>query len=74
MDTEIQLETVCSAAAQPKVESRLLALPGVESVSFVEGRVAIRYFPENVTRARLCEAVTQEGFRIADSKTAPTDH
>lgn len=70
MDMEIQLQEPVSYADQQKLESQLLAVPGVESLNFLENGLAIRYDPETVTRASLCGSITQAGFRVSDVESA----
>jgi len=71
MDTEIQIEGLAAPGDQPKLEQQLLALPGVDSVSIARNKVAIRYNPEKITKARLGESIMQAGFRVADAASAP---
>ena len=70
MDVEIHLQNRGLAADQPKLQSQLLALSGVESVNFTEQSVSIRYDPEEVTRSQLCAAITNAGFQVAASEGA----
>jgi hypothetical protein len=71
MDAEIQLKGLISNAEQPKLEKQLLALPGVESLNFTESGVSIRYDPEKLTRAKLCDLIAQAGFPISEVGSAP---
>ena len=70
VDTEILVEGLKSPADQQRVQSALAALPGVESLTMVEKRFAIRYDPERVTKTRLCELITQAGFQVSEVKSA----
>ena len=46
-------------------------VPGVESVSVLENKIAIQYDPEKVTKARLTELIAAAGFSISGSESAP---
>jgi hypothetical protein len=70
MDAQIQVKDLRSAADQPKLQTALIAVPGVESISFDGNKVSIRYDPEKVTKAGLCAAVARTGFQVAESAGA----
>lgn len=73
VDTEMSLEGSGSPAEHQKIQSLLGCLPGVGSLSFVGDRVAIRYDPEKVTGARLCELMSQAGFKVSEMHSASSD-
>ena len=72
MDADIQFAQPVATAGQPKLESHLLALPGVESVNFAENRLGIRYDAEKINRAKLCDEIVRAGFKVAEAGSAPT--
>ena len=72
MDVEMSAAGLESPADQQRLRSLLEHLPGVESVSFRECRMAIRYDAERTANARICEVVTQAGFKFFGVETAPT--
>jgi len=71
MDTVIQLKNLRTDADQPKLQTALAALAGVESVDFAEHSVSVRYDPEKVSKAKLCEAIARAGFHVAEAESAP---
>jgi hypothetical protein len=71
VDTEILITGLDSPLEHQKLEAALVDLPGIESLSFLEGKVAIRYDPEEVTLAHLRESITQAGFQITDVECGP---
>ena len=71
MDVEISAAGLGSLADQERLRPLLENLPGVKSVSFLEGRIAVRYDAERTANVRLCEVMMQAGFTSTDVKTAP---
>lgn len=71
MDTVIELKDLRADADQPKLQTALASLAGVESVDFGEHSVTVRYDPEKVNKAKLCEAITRAGFHVAAAESAP---
>ena len=71
MDVEISAHGLESPADQQRLRSLLEHLPGVESVNFRACTIAIRYDAERMANARICEVVTQAGFKFSDVATAP---
>lgn len=72
MDVEISIDGLESPAEQQRLRSLLENLPGIESVSFLERKIAIRYDAELTISARLCEVMVQAGFKLSDVETAST--
>ena len=70
VDIEILVEGLKSPVDQQKIECALAALPGLESLTFLESRIAIRYDPETVTKAKLCELIAEAGFQFSDVQSA----
>lgn len=70
LDLELTLEGANTAADHQKLQDTLSGVPGVDSVSFSEGKVAIQYEPEEVTKARLSELLAGAGFRISGADCA----
>ena len=70
VDTEILLEGVKSPVDHQKLETALAAAQGIESVSFLENKLAIRYDPERVTKARMEELIREAGFQISNVESA----
>lgn len=70
MDTEIHLREMKTYAEQQSLEIALKDIPGVESLSILEGGLAIRYDPERVTRAQFCEVISRAGFQISEAESA----
>ena len=73
VDTEISLEGRSSPQDHQKIQSALENVPGVESLSFVLDRVALRYDPERVTGSQLRDLIEKAGFRVSEVETAPSD-
>jgi hypothetical protein len=72
MDMEFDLVGPISSADQPRLQTALTDLQGVETVAFREGAgIAIRYDPEKVTRAELLTVVGQNGFQVSGTESAP---
>jgi len=71
LDLEMAVEGLESAVNHQKVQDVLADVPGVESVSILEGKIAIQYDPEKVTKARLTELISSAGFSISGSASAP---
>jgi hypothetical protein len=71
LDAEFVVDGLRSDADQPKLESALSGVPGIEALSFLEGKLAIRYDAERVTEAQLREKIRQAGFQITGSEAAP---
>lgn len=71
VDTEISVAGLDAPPVQQRVQSLLAALPGIESVSFIAGKLAIHYDPELTTTAEFCEAIAQAGFDVSEVETAP---
>jgi hypothetical protein len=70
MDLEITIKGMAAATDHQKLQSVLVDVPGVESVSFWEDTVGIRYCPETVTQHRLHELIVAAGFSIGDEDSA----
>ncbi len=70
MDLEVTIKGTVAATDQPRLQNVLEHVPGVESVSFSEDKVGIRYCPETVTRHRLHELITAAGFAIGNEDGA----
>jgi hypothetical protein len=70
VDIEIVVEGLKTPADQQKLEGALAALPGIKSLNFVEKRIAIRYDPETVTKAKLCALIAEAGFQVTDVESA----
>jgi len=71
LDLELTIQGLSSAVAQQQLEAALADIAGLESLSFFEGKLAIRYDPERVTRARIFEQISAAGFQIAAAESAP---
>jgi len=70
LDMELTIEGLNSPVDHQKLEAALIDLSGVESVSFSEDKVSIRYHPQKVTKARLSELIVAAGFSIAAADSA----
>ena len=70
MDIEFHVEGLESPADQQILEGTLASLPGIESLTFMVSRIAIRYDPETVTKAKLCELIAVAGFQFSDVQSA----
>lgn len=71
MDLELTIKGMAAATDHAKLQSALAEVPGVEEVSLWEGKVAIRYCPETVSRHQLHELITTAGFTIGNEDSAP---
>lgn len=71
LDLELTVEGLESAVNQQTAQAALVDEPGVESVTFVENKIAIQYDPEKVTQARLTELIRAAGCSISGSDSAP---
>jgi hypothetical protein len=72
MDAEFKMEGRKSAADQVGLVSALNGVAGIESASFFGDRLTVRYDPEEITRAEICEQIRRAGFQIASAENAPT--
>ena len=66
MDLEAQLKAAPDVALEQKVQQTVATLPGVEAVNFFQDRIAIRYDPESVSRAKLCDLLANAGCALAE--------
>jgi len=71
LDLELTIQGLNSAVAQQRLEVALADVPGMGSVSFFEGKIAIRYDPEQVTKARISERIAAAGFHVDAAESAP---
>ncbi|EDY22329.1 hypothetical protein CfE428DRAFT_0454 [Chthoniobacter flavus Ellin428] len=71
LDLELTIQGLNSAVAQQRLETALADISGMESLSFFEGKLAIRYEPEKVTRTQIFERIGAAGFQIAAAESAP---
>jgi len=65
VDTEIIIPGMNTPMDHQKLEVVLRDLPGVDSVNFLEGRVAIRHDPERITEAKLSKLISQAGYEVS---------
>lgn len=70
LDADIHLENL-TAASQSALQSALAAMPGIESITFFEQTLSIRYDPEKITKVEWCATITQAGLRISAVDSAP---
>jgi len=71
LDVEMTVEGLNSSADQQKLHAALVDVPGVESVSFSENKIALQYDPETVTKAHLTGLIGAAGFTVSGSESAP---
>jgi hypothetical protein len=71
LDLELTIQGLSSAVAQQRIEAALAGISGMESLSFFESKLAIRYDPEQVTKARIFERIGIAGFLIDAAESAP---
>jgi len=70
LDLELTIEGSHSPAEHQKLQATLVAVPGVDSVSFSENIIAIRYDPERITKAGLSQLITAASFSISGTASA----
>ena len=70
LDLQVTIKGMVAVTDHQKLQAALVGVGGVESVSFWEDKVGIRYNPERVTQHRLHELITAEGFSIANEESA----
>jgi hypothetical protein len=71
LDLELTVADANSPADHQKLQAALVDVPGVNSVSFPEGKIAIQYDPQKITKARLTELIGSAGFSVSGSDSAP---
>ena len=71
LDLELTIQGLSSAVTQQRLEAALADISGMESLSFLEGKLAIRYDPESVTKAHIFERIGAAGFHIDAAESAP---
>jgi hypothetical protein len=71
VDTEIKIEGMASFADEPKLQAAVAGANGVVSVGITENAISVRHDPERITKAAICSLITQAGFRVVETESAP---
>jgi hypothetical protein len=69
LDLQVTIKGMAAATDHQILQAVLVDVHGVESVSFWEEQVAIRYDPQRVTQHRLHDLITAEGFTISKEES-----
>lgn len=71
LDLELTIKSLQSAVEQQRLEEVLAGISGMDSVSFFEDKIAIRYDPQKITQAEIASQIGSAGFAIAAADSAP---
>jgi len=63
IDAEVAVDALETPGQEKALYAALQRLPGVENMSIADGKVALRYEPVRITKAKLIQAIQGAGFR-----------
>jgi copper chaperone CopZ len=66
VDAEISVAGLETPSDEQALHSALDGLDGIKTLRISRGLVAVEYDPLQITKARLSEAITRAGFRVAE--------
>ena len=66
IDAEISLDPLATPPQEKILHISLERLPGVKNVTIVDGKVAVRYEPVQVTKRELVQAIQSAGFHTTE--------
>lgn len=70
LDLHLTIKSLISGVEQQRLEELLSGICGMESVSFFEDKIAIRYDPEQITEGEISARISSAGFSISAAESA----